>query len=194
MLLATLFPLESKPSDGWFVKSVGRRTAQATKNPSQNTRGWLPGTGFDAYPWRQPVTESSHINSLANHPYRSTVKTLPATLPEPWAVVRGQCLAVKASWLSPLGRRTRGYWGWLRDLDRIGSRGGAKVRGDLRLGPRVGDGWAEVVESDFDWACCEVQTLTPQPNFTCNNNYLADLVLRQLFCILKYCRVHCRFS
>ena len=106
MLLATLFPLESKPSDGWFVKSVGRRTAQATKNPSQNTRGWLPGTGFDAYPWRQPVTESSHINSLANHPYRSTVKTLPATLPEPWAVVRGQCLAVKASRLPPRGRRT----------------------------------------------------------------------------------------
>ena len=35
-------------------------------------------------------------------------------------MVLGQCLAVKASWLSPLGRRTRGYWGWLRDLDRFG--------------------------------------------------------------------------
>ena len=35
------------------------------------------------------MTESSYINSLANRPYRSTVKTLPATLPEPWAVIRG---------------------------------------------------------------------------------------------------------
>ena len=51
--------------------------------------GWLPGTGFDAYPWHHPVTESSYINSLANRPFRSTVKTLPATLPEPSTMVRG---------------------------------------------------------------------------------------------------------
>ena len=50
---------------------------------------WLPGTGFDASYKRQPVTESSYINSLANRSYRSTVKTLPATLPEPWTTVRG---------------------------------------------------------------------------------------------------------
>jgi hypothetical protein len=48
-----------------------------------------PGLRFNAYPRRQPVTESSYINSLANRPYRSTVKTLPATLPEPWTTVRG---------------------------------------------------------------------------------------------------------
>jgi len=42
-----------------------------------------PERRFDAYPWRHPVTESSYINTLANRPYRSTVKTLPATLPEP---------------------------------------------------------------------------------------------------------------
>jgi len=47
------------------------------------------GKRFDAYPWRHPVTESSYINSLASRPYRSTVKTLPATLPEPWTTVRG---------------------------------------------------------------------------------------------------------
>ena len=38
---------------------------------------------FDAYSMRHSVTESSYINSLAYHPIRSTIKTLPATLPEP---------------------------------------------------------------------------------------------------------------
>ena len=33
-------------------------------------------------------------------------------------MIRGQHLAVQASRLAPRGRRTRGYWGWLRDLDR----------------------------------------------------------------------------
>ena len=65
-----------------------------------------PERRFDAYAWRHPVPESSYINSLASRPYRSTVKTLPATLPEPWAVIRGQISEVKASRLSPLGRRT----------------------------------------------------------------------------------------
>ena len=46
------------------------------------------GKRFDAYYKRHPVTESSYINSLANRLYRSTVKTLPATLPEPWTLVR----------------------------------------------------------------------------------------------------------
>ena len=71
-----------------------------------DARSGAPERRFDAYPWRHPVTESSYINSLANRPYRSTVKTLPATLPEPWAVIRGQRLAVKGSWLAPRGRRT----------------------------------------------------------------------------------------
>ena len=52
------------------------------------------------------MTESIYNNSLADHHIWSTIKTLPATLPEPWAVVRGQCLAVKASRLPPRGRRT----------------------------------------------------------------------------------------
>ena len=61
---------------------------------------------FDASHKHQPLTESIYINSLAIRPYRSTVKTLPATLPEPWAVIRGQRLEVQASRLSPRGRRT----------------------------------------------------------------------------------------
>ena len=41
------------------------------------------GKKFDAYPQRQSVTESININSLAYHHTWSTIKTLPATLPEP---------------------------------------------------------------------------------------------------------------
>ena len=44
---------------------------------------------FDAYPQRQFVTESSYNNSLAYHHIWSTIKTLPATLPEPCSMDRG---------------------------------------------------------------------------------------------------------
>ena len=63
------------------------------------------GTGFDAYPWRHPVTESSYINKLADHPYRSTVKTLPATLPEPWTTVRGPRSKHQGPWSTDLEPR-----------------------------------------------------------------------------------------
>ena len=39
--------------------------------------------GFEAYTQRQFATESTNINSLADHHIWSTIKTLPATLPEP---------------------------------------------------------------------------------------------------------------
>ena len=45
--------------------------------------------GFDAYPQRQFVTESSYNNSLAYRHIWSTIKTLPATLPEPRSEIRG---------------------------------------------------------------------------------------------------------
>ena len=44
---------------------------------------------FDAYLKRQFVTESTYINSLADHHIWSTIQTLPATLPEPSVKVRG---------------------------------------------------------------------------------------------------------
>jgi hypothetical protein len=47
------------------------------------------GKKFDAYPQRQSVTESSYNNSLACHRIWSTIKTLPATLPELRAMDRG---------------------------------------------------------------------------------------------------------
>jgi hypothetical protein len=41
------------------------------------------GKKFDAYLKRQFATECININSLADHHIWSTIKTLPATLPEP---------------------------------------------------------------------------------------------------------------
>ena len=102
-----------------------RTGRNAMRSAGIDARNGAPERKFDAYPWRHPVAESSYINSLENRPYRSTVKTLPATLPEPWAVIRGQRFEVKASRLAPRGRITWGYWGWLRNLERIRLRGGA---------------------------------------------------------------------
>ena len=45
--------------------------------------------GFDAYTQRQFVTESPNINSLEDHSIWSTIKILPATLPEPSSMDRG---------------------------------------------------------------------------------------------------------
>ena len=41
----------------------------------------------------------------------------------------------------------RGYWSYLRDLERIGLRGGAWFSRGLRLGPWTGVGWGEVAPS-----------------------------------------------
>ena len=44
---------------------------------------------FDASLERLSVTETSYNNSLAERAPRSTVQTLPTTLPEPWSEARG---------------------------------------------------------------------------------------------------------
>ena len=44
-----------------------------------------PGRMFDASLERLSVTETSYNNSLAERAPRSTIQTLPATLPEPWS-------------------------------------------------------------------------------------------------------------
>ena len=44
---------------------------------------WCPGAGFEAHLKHHFKTVSSNINILAGPAYWSTIKTLPATLPEP---------------------------------------------------------------------------------------------------------------
>ena len=77
---------------------------------------------------RQFVTESTNINFLADHHMWSTIRTLPATLPEPSSVDRGPCTgitgAISASDLDSIkgdGAVGRGRWSvdhgpWLMDL------------------------------------------------------------------------------
>jgi hypothetical protein len=63
----------------WVKKRNAEPDGKIEKNFGRN--GAL-GKKFDAYPKRQFVTESININSLAYHHIWSTIKTLPATLPE----------------------------------------------------------------------------------------------------------------
>ena len=62
------------------------------------------------------MAESSYINSLANRPYRSTVKTLPATLPELWSLVRGPRLKDIGPWSTDLKPRIVGLGSGLLGL------------------------------------------------------------------------------
>ena len=78
---------------------------------------------FDALLKRQSATESSYNNSLADHHIWSTIKTLPATLPEPSSVNRGPRTgvtgAVSASDLhlcEGVGPQGAGGGPWIADL------------------------------------------------------------------------------
>ena len=73
---------------------------------------------------------------------------------------RGSRLAYRGAIACNFADIGPGYWGCLRDLDRLGSRGGLGS-GCLLLRPRKGDGWAEGEKSNFDWTCGEFQTLPP---------------------------------
>ena len=60
---------------------------------------------FDASHKHHPVTESSYNKILARCTNRSTVKTLPATLPEPWTTVRGPRSEQLGPWSTDLEPR-----------------------------------------------------------------------------------------
>ena len=113
------------------------------------------GRRFDASYKRHPVTESSYINRLANRPYRSTIKTLPATLPEPWTMVRGP----RSTHIGP----------WSTDLEPriVDSVSRFKLRGSRLVvaGPGVtGDGceiWIDLVRGvgeGLGWSCLGPRT------------------------------------
>ena len=120
-----------KNRDPWKQSLEPRSTdLEALENGARGRR-------FDASYKRHPVTESSYINRLANRPYRSTIKTLPATLPEPWTMgrgprsstkVRGPRTLSRGSWTASRGSSftaralwtpDRGYWGWLLDFENL---------------------------------------------------------------------------
>ena len=66
-----------------------RTGRNAMRSAGIDARNGAPERRFDASYKHHPVTESNYINSLAKRRYRSTIKTLPATLPEPLTTVRG---------------------------------------------------------------------------------------------------------
>ena len=133
------------------------------------------------------MTESSYINSLANSPYRSTIKTLPATLPEPWTMVRGPRPKQKGPWSTDLQPRI------VDNLSRFklrGSRLGGAGPGLLGLVdgsesnwvegwglclevvlPRTsgGDGWVEV-KANNRLPLCKLSTL--------RSNRMSTMILR----------------
>ena len=127
------------------------------------------------------MTESSYINRLANRPYRSTIKTLPATLPEPWTMVRGPRSKQKGPWSTDLEPRIvdrvsrfklrgsrlvdagpgvtwDGCWIWNELALGVGRRFGVVV-------PRNsdGDGLVAPLTSGFVWASNETQALHKLP-------------------------------
>ena len=66
-----------------------RGNSHLNLGPGTFDRGnWSGVRGFEAYTQRQFMTESSYNNSLAYSHIWSTIKTLPATLPEPRNMVR----------------------------------------------------------------------------------------------------------
>ena len=158
-----------------------RTGRNAMRSAGIDARNGALGKRFDAYPWRHLVTESSYINSLASRPYRSTVKTLPATLPEPWTMVRGPRSKHQGPWSTDLepcfgdsvsrfklrgsrlvdtgpGVTWDGWWIWIE----LARGGGVWVRGWSCLGPWAGDGWVEASASKSVWPCREVQSLPTQ--------------------------------
>jgi hypothetical protein len=119
------------------VQTVGVH-AEATRLVTKNVgKNWSGVRGFEALPKRQLVTESININSLADRHIWSTIKTLPATLPEPRTVVRGPRPEFEGPRPSSLGPWTpdRGYWSRLsaRFGCLLGGRGGYKGLGSCAL-------------------------------------------------------------
>ena len=65
------------------LSNAGCKPELATSDIGMPRKNGALGKKFDAYLKRQFVNESTNINSLADHHIWSTIKTLPATLPEP---------------------------------------------------------------------------------------------------------------
>ena len=100
------------------------------------------GKKFDAYPQRHPVTESSYNNSLADRHIWSTIKTSPATLPEPRSEARGPRSAFHGSPPSSHGPGLMEpficqIWTWLKG---VGPQDAGACASDRRFTWLVGGG------------------------------------------------------
>ena len=78
---------------------------------------------------------------------------------DPGTASRGSSFAALPSWTP-----NRGYWEWLRDLDRIGSRGGSLCLGVVVPRTSGGDGLVVPMTSSFVRASNEVQALQKVTN------------------------------
>ena len=87
---------------------------------------------------RQSLTESSYINSLSYQQIWSTIKTLPATLPEPSYQVQVPTIAL----LEPRNGVTDAVW---RSAFALARGVGIKRARSAALGPRFYDGLAETL-------------------------------------------------
>ena len=110
---------------------------------------WRAREKFDAYTQRHPVTESSYNNSLADCHIWSTIKTLPATLPEPRTVVRGP----RSEFHGPLSSSHGSSAGVTAALSyfrmTLAEGVGPRLGWALRLGPRSFDGLAKAMRCKF---------------------------------------------
>ena len=99
---------------------------------------------FDASLERLSATETGYINSLAERATRSTIQTLPATLPEPWSKARGPRSVIKetAGARAAIGDVRSGLLGFVRQIA-----GGASRAAGLGLGFWLTSDGAEV------WIC-----------------------------------------
>ena len=90
-----------------------------------------PGRMFDASLERLSVTETSYNNSLAERAPRSTIQTLPATLPEPWSKAREPRSVIKetSGARAAIGDGRSGLMGFGRQIA-----GGASWTAGLGLG------------------------------------------------------------
>ena len=111
-----------------------------------NIGRWSGVWGFDAYTQRQFVTESSYNNRLVYHHISSTIKTLPATLPEPRTMVRWPSSKHIGPWSTELEPRAKDLGPQIRVTDPVSfftmtySKGlEPRLGWALRLGPSLLD-------------------------------------------------------
>ena len=116
-----LWPQRQSKVDG--NDNLGSRTEiRGNSHLSLETRTldlwkWCWRSGFEAHLKHHFKTVSSNINMLSCSGYWSTIKTLPATLPEPRARIQEPSFGKLDAWLLCPVARCGGLEAWLGGLD-----------------------------------------------------------------------------